>query len=310
MICTRVSNPNCVLSCRSSAGTRSSVNVTCHQRQSSGALQRIPGQQHIPLATLRREALVSGPHRHQLDQSQVVEVEPSHLDTYSVISRGSPAEQQQALLFLAITSGLLATADDAQAADLPFLADLAINKGQVISFLVNNPFITLGVAVALYLIVPRVLRFATRYILLPLTVAGGVYLVITNPSTSWRVVTTGVGYITANPAITSIAILGVLALALSPYVLIIGGIALVFSAASLPGPLKKLLPAPVVEVERQLDVVRQQVKGPTAQAASKLNSLKDGIFGGKTKALAPAHLDASKLLSAPSLISAEEHKQQ
>ena len=54
--------------------------------------------------------------------------------------------------------------------------------------------------------------------------------------------------ITANPAVTSIAILGALALALSPYVLIIGGIVLVFSATSLPGPLKRLLPAPVVEV--------------------------------------------------------------
>lgn len=54
--------------------------------------------------------------------------------------------------------------------------------------------------------------------------------------------------ITANPAVTSIAILGALALALSPYVLIIGGIVLVFSATSLPGPLKRLLPAPVAEV--------------------------------------------------------------
>ena len=54
--------------------------------------------------------------------------------------------------------------------------------------------------------------------------------------------------ITANPAVTSIAILSALALALSPYVLIIGGIVLVFSATSLPGPLKRLLPAPVVEV--------------------------------------------------------------
>ena len=61
--------------------------------------------------------------------------------------------------------------------------------------------------------------------------------------------------ITANPAITSVAILGVLALALSPYVLIIGGIALVFSAASLPGPLKKLLPAPVVEVTQARDLL-------------------------------------------------------
>lgn len=52
----------------------------------------------------------------------------------------------------------------------------------------------------------------------------------------------------SNPAIASIAILGALALALSPYVLVIGGIVLVFSATSLPGPLKKLLPGPVVEV--------------------------------------------------------------
>lgn len=52
----------------------------------------------------------------------------------------------------------------------------------------------------------------------------------------------------ANPAITSAAILVALALVLSPYVLVIGGIFLVFSAVSLPGPLKRILPAPVVEV--------------------------------------------------------------
>ncbi|KAA6420045.1 MAG: hypothetical protein FRX49_10067 [Trebouxia sp. A1-2] len=179
-----------------------------------------------------------------------------------------------------MSSGLLATTDVTQAADLQFLADLSIDKGQAITFLVNNPFITLGVAIALYLIVPRVLRLATRYILLPAAVAGGVYLVITNPSTSWSVVSSAFGYITANPAVTSIAILGALALALSPYVLIIGGIVLVFSATSLPGPLKRLLPAPVAEADRQLDFIREQVKGPTSQAAAKLRS----IFAGNTKA--------------------------
>ena len=54
--------------------------------------------------------------------------------------------------------------------------------------------------------------------------------------------------VVANPAITSIAILIALALVLSPYVLVLGGIFLVFSAVSLPGPLKRILPAPVVEV--------------------------------------------------------------
>lgn len=65
---------------------------------------------------------------------------------------------------------------------------------------------------------------------------------------SIKLTSAGVADITANPAVTSIAILGVLALALSPYVLVIGSVVLLFSAASLPGPLKKLLPAPVIEV--------------------------------------------------------------
>ena len=73
--------------------------------------------------------------------------------------------------------------------------------------------------------------------------------------------------ITANPAVTSIAILGVLALALSPYVLVIGSVVLLFSAASLPGPLKKLLPAPVVEVGHPASCSRTQVVGQDCTAA-------------------------------------------
>ena len=54
--------------------------------------------------------------------------------------------------------------------------------------------------------------------------------------------------VTANPAIASGVILFALALALSPYVLVIGGAVLVFSLGSLPEPFKKLLPPPVAQV--------------------------------------------------------------
>ena len=74
---------------------------------------------------------------------------------------------------------------------MQLLAALSVDRGQVISFLVNNPFVTLGVAVALYIIVPRILRFATKYVLLPISIAGVVYLVITNPNTSLGVASTG-----------------------------------------------------------------------------------------------------------------------
>lgn len=111
----------------------------------------------------------------------------------STLFFGLPAEHQQALLFLAVSLGIVTTADVSQAADLQVLADLSLNKGQVIRFLVDNPFVLLGVAVALYLVVPRLLRFTTRFVLLPAAVAGGVYLVITNPNTSYKVVSTAFG---------------------------------------------------------------------------------------------------------------------
>ncbi|DBA76923.1 TPA: hypothetical protein ACH3X1_009520 [Trebouxia sp. C0004] len=271
--------------------------VTCHQKLRRAGLPRTsPLPKHSRAGWAQKMSSLR-PLRQQFDPVELLVPDGHQLSTSSNLLWGLHNEQRQALLFLAMSSGLLATTDVTQAADLQFLADLSIDKGQAITFLVNNPFVTLGVAIALYLIVPRVLRLATRYILLPAAVAGGVYLVITNPSTSWRVVSSAFGYITANPAVTSIAILGALALALSPYVLIIGGIVLVFSATSLPGPLKRLLPAPVVEADRQLDFVREQVKGPTSQAAEKLRS----IFAGNTKALSPAHLDSSRLVSAPRL---------
>ena len=53
--------------------------------------------------------------------------------------------------------------------------------------------------------------------------------------------------VTANPAIASGIVLFGLALALSPYVLVIGGVVLVFSLGSLPEPFKKLLPPPVAQ---------------------------------------------------------------
>ncbi|KAL3141468.1 hypothetical protein ABBQ32_005031 [Trebouxia sp. C0010 RCD-2024] len=280
----------------------------CHHQ-----IRRLPrsSTRRSSVATLAKRQMSSKAVPTQ-QQTEVVQADTSQaLDNTTLNGlRALPVDQRQALLFLAMSSGVWATSDVSQASDVQSLAALSVDRGQVISFLVNNPFVTLGVAVALYIIVPRILRVVVKYILLPVSIAGVVYLIITNPSTSVGVASTGFKYITANPAITSIAILGVLALALSPYVLVIGGLVLVFSAASLPGPLKKLLPAPVVEAERQLDFVREKVKGPTAEAASKLNSFKDSILGSKPKALSRAHLDSTRLLSAPTLFIEEEKSQQ
>jgi hypothetical protein len=167
--------------------------ATCHQKLRRAGLPRASALLEHSRAVLTQKTSSSRPLRQQFDPVELLVPDGHQLSTSSNLLWGLHNEQRQALLFLAMSSGLLATTDVTQAADLQFLADLSIDKGQAITFLVNNPFVTLGVAIALYLIVPRVLRLATRYILLPAAVAGGVYLVITNPSTSWNVVTSAFG---------------------------------------------------------------------------------------------------------------------
>ena len=78
-------------------------------------------------------------------------------------------------------------AESANAADMQPLADLSLqlDKGQIISFFVNNPFITLGAAVAAYFILPRLINTAVKFVLVPLAIGGVAYLVVTNPGTSF-----------------------------------------------------------------------------------------------------------------------------
>lgn len=181
--------PN-MLQSRTLASDHSSQTVLCHHPQIR-CLPRSLTRRSSRATLAKRQTVpkaVSTQH-----QSEIVQAEKSQTsdDTMLAGLRALPVDQRQALLFLAMSSGLWATSDVSQAADLQSVAALSVDRGQVISFLVNNPFVTLGVAVALYIIVPRILRVAVKYILLPISIAGVVYLIITNPSTSAGVVSTG-----------------------------------------------------------------------------------------------------------------------
>lgn len=91
-------------------------------------------------------------------------------------------EYKQLLLFLALSGGLAGVTDPATALDMQSFG--AIDSSQVIQFLVNNPFVTLGVAVAAYFIVPRLIRVAVKFVVVPVAIGGVGYLIVTNPSTS------------------------------------------------------------------------------------------------------------------------------
>ena len=161
-----------------------------HQHQIRSLPRSLSGRTSNATFARRQFVQKAASSQHQTEIVQADTPQPCD-DTSLAGLRALPADQRQVLLLLAMSSGILATSDVSQASDLQTLAALSVDRGQVISFLVNNPFVTLGVAVALYIIVPRILRFATKYILLPVSIAGLVYLVITNPNTSLGVATTG-----------------------------------------------------------------------------------------------------------------------
>ena len=194
MVATHVTTPGKVLLCQPAATRPFVSRPTCHQHKSSGRLQRkVVTQPRSLKNNLKSDFIVGQPVRQQLDSIDLREGQQADSSDRTSLFFGLPAEQQQALLFLAASAGFLTAADAAQAADLQAFAALSLDKGQAIRFLVDNPFVLLGLAVALYLVLPRLLRFTTRFILLPAAVAGGVYLVITNPNTSYKVVTSAFG---------------------------------------------------------------------------------------------------------------------
>lgn len=72
--------------------------------------------------------------------------------------------------------------DAAIVGDITLLPSIHITPLGVLTFLLQNPVVTLGVAAALYYIVPRAFRALVRWIVLPLVLALVAYVVLQNPS--------------------------------------------------------------------------------------------------------------------------------
>jgi CheY-like chemotaxis protein len=174
-----------------------------------------------------------------------------------------------------------------------------------LDFLVHHPLITLGLSVAVSYIVPRAVRAATRWLVVPALVVLALYLAVSSPAATFGFIKTVLGFAISHPVVTSAAILVVLALTLSPYILLAAGAALLLGGSTiLPGAIRSLVPKPVQELDRQLGKAQQQIKGPVTQAARSITDLKTKLLGGRKQALVAGFIDSKALLPAPS-VSAE-----
>ncbi|KAK9844750.1 hypothetical protein WJX74_006341 [Apatococcus lobatus] len=154
---------------------------------------------------------------------------------------------------------------------------------QILGFLLNNPIVTLVIAGVAIWAIPRLARAAVRFILIPAAVLGLAYLVISNPQTSFAFAGTALSYVSSHPVITSAVILVGLSFVLSPYILVAGASVLLIGGYNfLPSQFRYLIPAPIVEADKQLTGVRQRLfkSGQELQReAPSVKSDPDDIFG-------------------------------
>ena len=99
----------------------------------------------------------------------------------------------------------------------------------VFGALLQHPEITLVVSVSLYLLVPRLLRLANRYVILPGLLLAIAVVVFSNPSAAFAMVAGVIRFASEHPVITSSGILVTLGLLLSQYFLIVGVAVLLFT---------------------------------------------------------------------------------
>lgn len=103
----------------------------------------------------------------------------SSADLLHIEEADRAAEPRQLLLLIAILAGYAGMTQAAGSADMQAFSE----REQIITFLVNNPFITLGGAAAAYFILPMLIKMAIRFIIIPLAIGGLTYLAVTNPHT-------------------------------------------------------------------------------------------------------------------------------
>jgi hypothetical protein len=70
----------------------------------------------------------------------------------------------------------------AELADLQLLPHIDMSPFQVLTFLLQHPFITLFAAASLYFVVPRLVKAGIRFVVVPAALALALYLVSLNPS--------------------------------------------------------------------------------------------------------------------------------
>ena len=181
--------------------------------------------------------------------------------------------------------------------DLPVLTPgdlpaMPTSPGELAKFVLTNPYAAVAVSVAAYLVVPRAAEALVKYLVVPAALLLVALFAAQNPDETVALVASAIRQARDHPGFVSGAVLAVLAVALSPYILVAALVGLLVSGVQLlPDALKPALPAPVREVEARVEQLQGAVspgvtraRAMTTEARRRGESFRDEVKEAKRRA--------------------------
>lgn len=135
-----------------------------------------------------------------------------------------------------------------------------------IRFLLSNPYAAVAASVAAYVVIPKAAEILVKYLLVPALILFIAFEASQHPDETIALVAAAINQAREHPNVTSGIILALLAIVLSPYILVAAAVGVIVSGVQLlPDQLKPILPGPVREVEAQIDQLQRAVSPQVKQ---------------------------------------------
>ena len=140
------------------------------------------------------------------------------------------------------------------------------NPVELLRLVEAYPYAAVAVSLAALLIVPKAAELSVKYVVVPGLVLGTAYIAAQHPQEATSLAVGAVNQAREHPKAAAGIIIAMLAVALSPYILVAVAVGLVVSGVQvLPDALKFVVPAPVREVEAQIEQLQRAVAPGTVQ---------------------------------------------
>lgn len=132
-----------------------------------------------------------------------------------------------------------------------------LDSAFLIQTLLENPLLVVGVSIVLIYGIPRLVGLTFRYVVIPIFWIVAALLIVDNPEAAAGALKQALDFVLSHPYQTSIAILAVLAVFLSPYILTAGILAILLGGYQLlPSALQPFTFGPIALLEQQIESVQ------------------------------------------------------